>query len=106
MIVVIMAPGLVTLALVLEHVTPPAGSLLGRMMGCEPLHIVAHTILYGSLAAALAMRWFPSDALDGAGASLRRRALSGVGSFCFVAGAQELAQAIAGASALVAPRVG
>jgi hypothetical protein len=92
-IVGMMALGLVTLALVLEHVAPPAGSLLGRMMGCEPLHIVAHSILYGSLAVALAVRWFPSDALDGAGASLRRRALSAAASFCFVAGAQELAQA-------------
>ena len=92
-IVVIMALGLVTFALLLEHVTPSAGSLLGRIMGCEPLHIVAHSILYGSLAVALATRWVPSDALDGAGASLRRRALSGAVSFCCVAGAQELTQA-------------
>lgn len=90
-----MAVGLVTFALALEHASPAEGSLLARMMGCEPLHIVAHCILYGSLAVALATRWFPSAALDGAGAgpSLRRRALFGAASFCIVAGAQELTQA-------------
>ena len=88
-----MALGLVSFALLLEHTEPSAGSLLARMMGCEPLHIVAHSILYGSLAVALAKRWFPSNALDGARAPLRRRALFAAGSFFFVAGAQELAQA-------------
>ena len=92
-LVVLMALGLVGLALALEHVSPSAGSLLGRTMGCEPLHIVGHSILYGSLAAALARRWFPADALDGAGPSLRRRALSLVVSFGIVAGVQELTQA-------------
>jgi hypothetical protein len=96
-VVVFMTVGLVGLALLLEHASPAGGSLLARMMGCEPLHIVAHTILYGSLAVALATRWFPSEALDGpdagAGPSLRRRALFGAASFCFVAGAQELTQA-------------
>jgi hypothetical protein len=56
------------------------------MMGSELLHIVAHSILYGSLGVALAVTWFPSHALEGARSSLRRRALFAAGSFCFVAG--------------------
>lgn len=94
--VVIMALGLVSLALALERAQPSAGSLLFRLMGNELLHIVAHSIIYGLLAVALATWWFPPAALDGErpSPSLRRRAVLAAGSFFLVAGAQELAQAL------------
>ena len=91
-IVLFMALGLVSFALALEHLNPSAGSLVSRLMGNELLHIVAHCILYGSLAVALATRWFPPAALDGPRAPLRRRALFAAATFLAVAGAQELAQ--------------
>ena len=93
-IVVFMALGLVSLAVGLEHARPSAGSLFGHLLEYEPFHLVAHSLLYGSLAMALAKRWFPSEALDGVGESLRRRALFAGVYFGFVAGAQELAQAV------------
>ena len=89
-----MGLGLVAFALALEHANPAEGSILGRIMGSELLHIVAHSILYGSLAVALAMTWLPSHVLEGARTSLRRRALLAAGSFCLVAGTQELVQAL------------
>lgn len=92
-VVVIMALGLISFALLLEHAPPSSASLLGRLIGHESLHIVAHSILYGSLAVALATRWLPPEVLGDASAS-RRRALYAAGSFFFVAGSQELVQAL------------
>ena len=92
--VLFMALGLVSLAIGLEHAPPQAATLCGRLMRSEPFHLVAHSVLYGSLAMALARRWFPPEALDGTPKSLRRRALSAALYFLFVAGAQELAQAV------------
>ena len=95
--VVLIGLGLISFALALEHVAPAEGSLLRWLVSCEPLHIIAHSILYGSLAVALAAWSFPADAVTpgaSTGGSRGRRALLAVGSFCFVAGAQELAQSL------------
>ncbi|MBX3227807.1 MAG: phosphatase PAP2 family protein [Labilithrix sp.] len=57
-------------------------------MASEPLHIVAHSVLYGSLAVALAAWLFPSSSPGAA------RVVLAAGAFLLVAGSQELAQAL------------
>lgn len=77
---VAMGATLVACAFFLERITPVAGSLVARAIACEPLHIVAHSLLYGAFAMALAAsRWRPVRA---------------VAVFCLVAGGQELVQAL------------
>lgn len=46
------------------------------MIQTEPVHLVAHALLYGTLAALLAWRWFPADTLDAPRDRMRRRALA------------------------------
>lgn len=91
-IVVLLGFCFVSCALALEHISPAAGSLLARMIRCEPVHIVAHSILYGSLAIALAKWAFPPAVIEGK--SRWRRALLAMLGFCLVAGSQELVQAV------------
>lgn len=88
------ALALIAAALYLERWPPAHGSPVGRFLAAEPVHIVAHTLLYGSLSALLAWRWFPTDALDAPRAALRSRVLAAGASFLAVAGAQELVQVL------------
>lgn len=85
---------LVAAALLLERYPPRAESALGRCLHAEPVHLVAHALLYGTLAALLARRWFPTDVIDEPRDRLRRRALAAATLFMLAAGAQELAQAL------------
>jgi VanZ family protein len=85
---------LITAALALERFPPRPDGVLGRLIQTEPAHLVAHALLYGTLAALLAWRWFPADALDAPRDHMRRRALAAGATFLLVAGAQELAQAL------------
>lgn len=85
---------LVVAALLLEHAPIRPDALLGRVLQFEPLHLVVHALLYGALAALLARRWFPPDALGETRAALGRRALAAAAAFALVAGAQELVQAL------------
>ena len=86
---------LIAAALALERFAPGRGGLVERCLQAEPVHLVAHALLYGTLAALLAGRWFAPDALASPAARLRRRALAAGATFLLAAGAQELAQALA-----------
>ena len=86
---------LLTAVLWLERFPPRGDSFLGRCVQAEPVHLVAHALLYGTLAALLAGRWFPAEVLDAPDASLRRRALAAGATFLLAASAQELVQAVA-----------
>ncbi|MDB4928863.1 MAG: hypothetical protein JWM10_1347, partial [Myxococcaceae bacterium] len=55
---------LVMAALALERFPPRPDGALGRCLHAEPVHLVAHALLYGTFAALLAWRWFPAAALD------------------------------------------
>jgi hypothetical protein len=94
-----MGTGLVLLALVLEHIPVDEVPLVALAVACEPFHLVAHAILYGSLAAALAAWWFPASTLDAPRPQLRGRALVAALVFALIAGTQELCQALARARA-------
>lgn len=85
---------LVAAAWALERAPISPASALGRFLHDESTHLVAHSILYGTLAALLASRWFPASALDGPRETLHRRAAGAALSFAFVAGAQETVQAL------------
>lgn len=93
-IIALMAVGLVSLAIALDRFPLPEESFLGALARREWFHLVAHTVLYGSLAVALATRWFPSHTIDAPRAVLVRHALAAAVCFMFIAGAQELAQAL------------
>lgn len=88
------ALSLIAAALYLERSPPAHDSPVGRLISAEPVHLVAHAVLYGSLAALLAWRWFPTDALAAPRAALRGRVLAAGLSFVAVAGAQELVQSL------------
>lgn len=85
---------LIAAAFALERLPLPAGSPLGWAMHTEPMHLVAHAALYATLAAILAWRWFPPEALAAPRASLWRRGLVAGAVFALAAGAQELVQAL------------
>lgn len=93
-IVLAMALGLVSFAWGLEHFPLSAGSWVGRLLGAEPTHLAAHSILYGSLAVVIAMWWFPAEALDEPRRSKAWRALGACLCFALIAAAQELTQAL------------
>lgn len=89
-----MALCFVAMAYVLERSPLPDGSLLARLTGAEITHLIAHTILYGALAAALGQWWFPRASLDETRRARAARALGAALCFAAVAGAQELVQAL------------
>lgn len=89
-----MALGFVVMAFVLEKHHPRDGSLLADVLACEPVHLVAHSLLYGGLAAALATWCFPASTLAASRVSMLRRALVAGGCFVAIAGAQECEQAL------------
>ncbi len=89
-----MAVGLVSMALALGLSPPAEGSLVARVTGVELVHLVAHSVLYGSLAAALAAWWFPAESLVESRRARVRRAAWAALCFGAIAGAQELAQAV------------
>jgi len=85
---------LVATAFALHRVHLPEHSLGARLMGAEILHLIAHSVLYGGLAALIASWRFPAEALDEGKSALARRALGAAVCFCFVAAAQETTQAL------------
>lgn len=90
-----MAAGLIAMALVLTFAPPAEGTLFARLAAAEITHLVAHNLLYGSLAVALAAWWFPGKALEESRRARLVRALWASSLFGFIAGAQELTQAFA-----------
>lgn len=84
----------VALAFVLDRVHIPAGSLVEALLRAELMHLIAHSLLYGGLAALIASWRFPAGALDAGGKTLRRRALEAALCFLAVAVAQEATQAL------------
>ncbi|MEZ4394695.1 MAG: hypothetical protein R3A48_26780 [Polyangiales bacterium] len=84
---------LVTFAFALERLPRHPDGLLEALIRVELTHLVAHSLLYGALAAMLASWWFPLEPEDRS-MSLRRKAIAA--SLCFIAaaGAQELTQAL------------
>ncbi len=94
-IVLSMAVVLIVMAFVFVAAPPAEGTLLARLAAAENTHLVAHNVLYGSLAAALASCWFPGEALAGPRRARGVRALWASASFGGIAGAQELAQVVA-----------
>ena len=58
-----MALGLITTAWLLEHLSLARIPRLDRFVREEPVHLVAHTLLYGALAVALARWWLPPAVL-------------------------------------------
>lgn len=93
-VVLAMGVSLVTLAYLLDRVPIAPDSWLARLAGCELTHLVAHTILYGTLSVALASWWLPRATLDGARPARVRAALGAASCFALIAGAQELTQAL------------
>ncbi|MFO0628631.1 MAG: hypothetical protein U0325_23860 [Polyangiales bacterium] len=93
-VVVALAVTFVSMAFALEFMRLPDGAALGVVLQAEITHLVAHTLLYGGLAAALAAWWFPASALDDDRGSLARRAIGAALCFLAVAVAQELAQSL------------
>lgn len=89
-----MALCLVAMARILERSPLPQGSRLAHVSNAEITHLIAHTILYGALAAALGAWWFPQAALDEPKPARARRALGAALCFVAIAGAQELVQAL------------
>lgn len=93
-IAVALAASLVSMAFALEFLRVPEEAALAVVLRAEVTHLVAHTLLYGGLAAALAAWWFPAHALDGDRRSLGRRAFGAALCFLSVAVAQELVQSL------------
>lgn len=89
-----MAFAFVAMAFVLSVAPPAESTLFARLASRELTHLVAHSILYGSLAVALASWWLPAAALDAPGRARRVRALAAAALFGLIAGAQELTQAL------------
>lgn len=89
-----MATALVVMAFVLSVAPPAESTLFSRLAAKEITHLIAHSILYGSLAVALASWWFPGEALDASRRARGVRALAAAGLFGLIAGAQELTQAL------------
>lgn len=89
-----MTLALVAFAFALERFSLDPGGVLARLAAMELTHLIAHSLLYGSLAAALASWWFPPHALKGESISLRRRAIAASGCFLLAACAQEFVQAL------------
>ncbi len=92
-VVASMALCLVAMAWVLERFPLPRG-LFATLTDAEITHLIAHTILYGSLAAALGEWWFPRASLDASRGERARRALAAALCFVAIAGAQELTQSL------------
>jgi hypothetical protein len=93
-IVAAMAIALVVMAFVLSVAPPAESTLFARLASREITHLVAHSILYGSLAVALASWWFPREALGATRRARGVRALAAAALFGLIAGAQELTQAL------------
>ncbi len=93
-VVLAMALGLVGMAWGLERFPLAAGTWVGRIVGAELTHLVAHAVLYGSLAVVIAVWWFPPEALDEERPAKTWRALGASLCFALVATAQELTQAL------------
>lgn len=89
-----MALSFVSLAFLLERVRPAPDGLVAALLRAELTHLVAHSALYGALAAFIASWWFPPEALDEGRRSLQRRAIGAALCFGCAAGAQELTQAL------------
>lgn len=85
---------LVLFAFTLERVRPAPDGVLAALLRAELTHLVAHSVLYGALAAFIASWWFPAEALDGDRRSLGRKAIGAALCFVGAAGAQELTQAL------------
>ncbi|MFO0653149.1 MAG: hypothetical protein U0326_43420 [Polyangiales bacterium] len=92
-VVASMALCLVAMAWALEHFALPRG-LVARLTDAELTHLIAHTILYGSLAAAIGAWWFPRASLDASKRERAKRALAAALCFALIAGAQELTQSL------------
>jgi len=89
-----MAFTFVGMAFALEHLPPTEASPFAWVLRQEIVHLVAHTILYGGLAVALARWWLPPSVLDVARRERARRALGAAACFLAVAGTQELVQSL------------
>lgn len=89
-----MGLALVVFAFALERLHVARGGIVAAAMRAEALHLVAHSVLYGALAAVLASWWFPREALHADRRSLGRRAIGAALCFACAAGAQELTQAL------------
>ena len=89
-----MALGFVVMAFVLEKHPPRDGSLFAVILASEPVHLVAHSVLYGGLAVALAAWCFPTADVAVSRAVKWRRALFAGACFVGIAGAQECVQAL------------
>jgi hypothetical protein len=84
----------VACAFALDRAHLPEGSLAAALMHAEIAHLVAHSVLYGGLAALIARWRFPADSLDAGRVALARRALGAALVFLAVAAAQEGVQAL------------
>ncbi len=93
-VVLAMAVAMVAMARVLERNTLDASPALARVVNCELTHLVAHSILYGGLAAALAVWWFPTTTLHGPRGLRVRSAVIAGALFLSVAVAQEMTQVL------------
>lgn len=90
-----MALAFVSMALFLERFAPAEGSFFARLLGAEIVHLIAHSLLYGTLAVALCRWWFTPAAFEGTRRARALRALGAAACFVAIAGAQELTQALA-----------
>jgi hypothetical protein len=93
-IVAAMALVFVSMAFALERLPPAEDSPLAWLVRQEPVHLVAHSLLYGALAVALVRWWLPPSAFDAPRRERARRALGAAACFAAIAGAQELVQAL------------
>jgi hypothetical protein len=89
-----MALGLITTAWLLEHLSLARIPRLDRFVREEPVHLVAHTLLYGALAVALARWWLPPAVLAATRRARTSRAVAAALCFALIAATQELVQAL------------
>jgi hypothetical protein len=93
-VVAAMALAFVSMAFLLERLPPAEASPFAWLLRQEPVHLVAHSLLYGALAIALVRWWLPPSAFEMTRRARALRALGATVCFFAVAATQELVQAL------------